>query len=116
MSGEAITLPDQVYADLDNNLGVYGGGGLASSEFTYNFAAWSNYRLPAVHRLDIGANFRKYGRRKHYMRTWSLGVFNVYGRPNVMFVDLIRDEEKGYKLTGISILQFIPYVTYKMNF
>lgn len=116
MSGEAITLPDQIYADLDNNLNIYGGvGGFYTSEFTYNYTEWNNYRLPAVHRLDIGANFRKYG-RKRYMRTWSLGMFNVYGRPNILFVDLTSDEQSGYKLSGISFLQYIPYVTYKMNF
>jgi hypothetical protein len=57
---------------------------------------------------------------KHYERTWSLGVFNAYGRKNVMYVELVNtsgDASNGdFKLRGMSFLQFIPYLTYKLAF
>ena len=115
MSGEAITLPDQVYPDLDNNLGIGNSSGLPGATYTYHYADWNGYRLPPVHRLDLGANFRKYGRGK-YVRTWSIGVFNAYARNNILFVDLQPNEEGNLELSALSFLRFVPYVTYKMEF
>jgi outer membrane receptor for ferrienterochelin and colicin len=115
MSGEAFTLPDQVYPDFDNNL-LISPGRTTSTSYTYHYSDWNSYRLPPIHRLDIGVNFTKI-KKQHLVRTWSLGVFNVYGRPNVMFVTLANDETDGtLKLQGISMLQFIPYVSYKLSF
>jgi outer membrane receptor for ferrienterochelin and colicin len=115
MSGEAITLPDQISPDLDNNMlvnvhqGVNGG-------YTYNFSSINDYRLPPIHRLDIGFNFRKQ-KRRYMERTWSIGVFNVYARQNVMYVELVSANQQGeFQLTGMSFLQFIPYVNYKLRF
>jgi hypothetical protein len=115
MSGEAITLPDQINPDLDNNLLVniqqFPGGA-----YTYNYAAFNDYRLPSIHRLDIGFNFRK-RKRKYMERTWSLGVFNAYARRNVMYVELINGSGPGeFSLQGMSFLQFIPYINYKLRF
>ncbi len=119
MTGEAITLPDQIYPDLDNNLHISSTNNVTSANYTYNYVSWNNYRLPAVHRLDIGMNFIK-KKGKHYERTWSLGVFNAYGRKNVMYVELVNasgDASNGdFKLRGMSFLQFIPYLTYKLAF
>lgn len=118
MSGEAITLPDQIYPDFDNNLLITPSTGTSSANYTYNYVKWNNYRLPAIHRLDIGLNFNK-KKRKHYERTWSLGVFNAYGRKNIMYVDLQNDPTDGgneFRLKGMSILRFIPYITYRLRF
>ena len=66
--------------------------------------------------LDLGCNFTR-KRSEHYIRTWSVGVFNAYGRPNIMFVTLNKDETDGlFKLQRLSVLQFIPYITYKLQF
>jgi hypothetical protein len=116
LTGEAFTLPDQLYADLNNNLNTnnipFGGGG---SQYTYNYTDWNAYRLPDVHRMDVGVNFTKY-RGSRYSRIWSLGVFNVYGRPNVSFVTIQNDDQGDLKLQGVSIFQFIPYVSLKVKF
>ncbi len=119
MSGEAITLPDQIYPDFDNNLLISPAPGVSSARYTYNFVAWNNYRLPAIHRLDIGLNFTK-KKRKYYERTWSIGVFNAYGRRNVLFVELVNESadasDASIKLKGMSIFQYIPYISYKLKF
>ncbi len=115
MSGEAFTLPDQIYPDLDNNLMIIQPS-VTSADYTYNYADWNAYRLPAIHRLDIGFNFTK-KRNENYIRTWSFGAFNVYGRPNVMFVTLRHNEDDGsFKLEQLSVLQLIPYITYRLSF
>ena len=119
MTGEAITLPDQIYPDLDNNLHITSTNAVSSANYTYNYVEWNNYRLPAIHRLDIGMNFTK-RKGNHYERIWSLGVFNAYARRNVMYVELVNatgDASNGdFKLRGMSFLQFIPYLSYKLSF
>lgn len=115
MSGEAFTLPDQVYPDFDNNL-LITQGNASSTSYTYHYSKWNDYRLPAIHRLDIGMDFVK-KKKNNLERTWSVGIFNAYARKNVMFVTLTNDVEKGtLQLQGLSYLQFIPYVTYKLKF
>lgn len=115
MSGEAFTLPDQVYPDFDNNLLISPGRNTTTS-YTYHYSNWNAYRLPPIHRLDLGVNFIKH-KKQNMTRTWSLGIFNVYGRPNVMFVQLNNDISNGtLKLEGVSMLQFIPYISYKLSF
>lgn len=119
MSGEAITIPDQIYPDYDNNLNISQAATfLNSSNYTYSYSKWNGYRLPAVHRLDVGMNFNKKLKRG-WERTWSLGVFNAYMRRNVMFVDISAEVDAAgnerFKLKGISVLQFIPYVNYRLT-
>jgi len=119
MSGEAITLPDQIYPDFDNSLHINPGVGQTSANYTYNFVEWNNYRLPAIHRLDIGLNFTK-RKGKRMERIWSVGVFNLYGRRNVMYVELVNETGDGgtgdFKLRGMSFLQYIPHISYRLKF
>lgn len=115
MSGEAITIPDQIYGDLDNNLLINANTPLSSTMYTYSYSQWNNYRLPAIHRLDVSFDFHKQKRRSE--RTWSLGMFNVYGRRNVLFVTVDPASNPGeFRLKGTSVLQYIPYVSYKLKF
>jgi hypothetical protein len=111
MSGEAITLPDQLYPDFDNSL--LGSGGY--NTFTYNFSARNNYRLPAIHRLDLAINFIRQ-RGIHFERIWTLGLYNAYGRKNIMGVVLTPNDMGSYTLQGLSIFRWIPTLTYAVKF
>ncbi len=117
MTGEAFTLPDQLYPDLDNNLNTYRytGGTLSPNAFTYNYSDWNAYRLPDVHRLDLGVNFTR-RRGLHYARTWSMGVYNAYARPNVNFVTLRENTNGTVSLQGTALLRFLPYVALRVKF
>ncbi len=117
MTGEAFTLPDQLYPDLDNNLNTYHytGGKISPNSFTYHYADWNAYRLPDVHRLDLGVNFTR-RRGLHYVRTWSLGVYNAYARANINFVSLSENANGSVSLEGTVLLQFMPYVALKVKF
>lgn len=115
MSGEAITLPDQVYPDFDRNLMIDPGSSYYSSNYTYNYTGWNNYRLPPIHRLDLGFKFKKQKRRSQ--REWGIGVFNAYANKNVMLVQLEQDTNtQQFNLQAFSFLQFVPYLTYKLIF
>jgi hypothetical protein len=115
MSGEAITLPDQIYPDFDNNLMIEPNNYIYSTNYTYNYVEWNNYRLPAVHRLDLVFNFT-HVKSKRMARTWSFGVFNAYAQKNVMFVQLMNNTNGTFSLKGIAPLRFIPYVCYQLKF
>ncbi|WMN11381.1 carboxypeptidase-like regulatory domain-containing protein [Marivirga salinae] len=77
----------------------------------------NNARLPAFHRLDLGAtySFEKKGRD----RTWSFGVINAYNHinPNVFAPELLYlDEENSYtNYRGIGFIPVLPYVSFGMN-
>lgn len=115
MSGEAITLPDQIYPDFDRNLMIDPGSVYYSSNYTYNYTGWNNYRLPPIHRLDIGFKFKK--QKRSYYRELGIGVFNVYGNKNIMLVQLEQDPNTQlFELEAFSFLQFVPYLTYKIVF
>jgi hypothetical protein len=112
MSGEAITLPDQLYPDFDNNLP---GGATGGPRFTYNYTARNNYRLPAIHRLDVAVNFVK-RKGKYFQRTWTLGLFNAYGQNNVVGVSIQEEPNGVYSLQGLTLFRFIPTVSYSIKF
>lgn len=115
MSGEAVTIPDQLYSNLDNNLGINIGGPYAASpSFAFTYTNWNAYRLPAIHRLDIGFDFIK--QKKHAERTWSLGLFNAYGRSNITYVNVTTNSSGGFELQGQTLFKFIPYFSYRIKF
>src|SRR5690606_2582231 len=116
MSGEAFTLPDQIYPDFDRNLNINPGTDVHSYDYTYSLTKWNNYRLPAIHRLDLACHFFKQI-KPMLSRTWSLGISTAYGRPNVWFAELENDPNTNkFKLKGISYTRFLPFINYKINF
>lgn len=113
MSGEAITFPEYLYPDFDNSLTIdpnYYGVQL----YNYSYSSVNNYRLPSIHRLDVGVNLHKQ-KGKHVKRTWSLGMYNAYGRTNIMYIELMEGPN-GLGLRGTGFLKFIPYASFKLKF
>ena len=91
------------------------GSSYYSSNYTYNYTGWNNYRLPPIHRLDVGFKFKKQKRKTQ--REWGIGVFNAYANKNVMLVQLEQDTNtQQFNLQAFSFLQFVPYLTYKLIF
>jgi|GEM_PF-2471497 len=115
MSGEAMTLPDQITPALDPNLNTMDPAA-PGRYYTYNYVSWNDYRLPPIHRLDLRLNYSRRTRRG-WSEIWSAGVFNAYARPNVMMVSLeSEDDPFQFRLRGISYFQAVPYVNYRISF
>lgn len=111
LSGSYISVPDQTYPDFDNALL----NGLINFGNTYNYSSVNNYRLPALHHLDFAVNFvKKKGAR--YRRTITLGMYNLYGRRNLVGTGLNTDDNGNLYLTGYSITRFIPTLSYQLQF
>lgn len=110
-SGNMITLPLRV-------------GNVYGSSYPIDIPyveARNNYRVSPSHHLDISVELKK--QKKHGVRKWSFGMYNVYGRrnPNVIdrYVDYdVVDGEFAPKLVvkKMSLLVFVPSVSYTYDF
>lgn len=115
MSGAMATVPDSYTAAL---LPSYDGVKL------YPFpvpavSSKNNYRLPATHRLDLGFNLRKQGKRGE--NVWTFGIYNVYNAHNpdlVYFLanEALDDNEFRYVMNQMTFLPILPSVSYTFNF
>jgi outer membrane receptor for ferrienterochelin and colicin len=79
----------------------------------------NNYRMPDYHRLDLAFNFHK--QRKKSLRTWSIGVYNAYGRNNPFIVYSTREydfqtNEDITRLKQLSLFSYIPYFRWSIKF
>jgi hypothetical protein len=110
MTGEAFSLPDEMYPDFDNNLPVTGG----TNPLVVHYSARNSHRLPPIHRLDLAMNFTK-PRGKRGERTWTLGLFNAYARRNPVLPVLILTEGV-YKLQNTFSFRLLPAITYRRSF
>jgi len=80
----------------------------------------NSFRMPPFHRLDIGFNFSK--EKPRWVRTWSVGVINVYSRQNPFMLYFARDAnnvpgQATQQLKQLSLFPFpIPYIKYTIRF
>lgn len=77
----------------------------------------NNFRLPANHRLDLGANFHK--KHKRGVSTWSIDVYNAYCRMNTlgaMAYYTIKDGKRQAYVSYSWLLPIVPSFTYTFTF
>lgn len=77
-------------------------------------------RLPAFHRLDIGATWVQ-KKTDRYESSWTFSIYNVYNRQNVFFVFFESEGEVDngtFKLTPrqVSLFPILPSVTWNFKF
>jgi outer membrane receptor for ferrienterochelin and colicin len=101
-TGQAVTLPTEVY--LDPNYGeveVYDGR--------------NGFRMPSYHHLDVGMKFFK--KKKWGERAWVISVYNVYNRQNPFFIyrdyDYIQNKPA---FRQVSLFPIIPSISYQFKF
>jgi hypothetical protein len=115
-TGNAVTLPTQNVSSAQlPYVPVWG-----DTSYEY-YGQRNNYRMPAYHRMDVGFNFHK--QKKHGIRTWNIGFYNVYSRQNPFFLYFESTTEAEYKLTGklrkltqLSLFPIIPSISYSYKF
>ncbi len=105
-SGTPITLPSRSsynYIDDNDRLTV-----------VRVFSEINNDELPAYHRLDLGFNFYsdyKWGKTK-----LTLGLYNVYGRINPLYVDEIINSDLTIRYEQFFLFKFLPTFSYGISF
>lgn len=101
-TGNPITLPTGRYTDIN--------GGVI-----YEYENKNGFRLRDYHRLDIGYHIKNPYKSVGARQTWKFSIYNVYARlnPILVFPDF---ESPTPTLTEFSLFNFIPGVTYQINF
>ena len=101
MSGYNTTFAKQYYSTIESS---HIQGGVSSYYDNIN-----NLRTPIYHRADISINFEK--QKKRGVRTWNIGIYNVYNRLNPYTLEMW-----GTGMRGISIFPFMPSISYSFKF
>ena len=85
-TGNAVTFPSGKYS-IDGNTLFY-------------YTERNSYRMPAYHRLDIGATYTK-PHKKKYESSWNFSLYNVYGRQNAYTITFEDDPDDPLSLIHI---------------
>lgn len=107
-SGNRVTMP--VGYTMQPNI-----PGDTDYSYDYIFDRPNNYRLPAYHRLDIGANFSS-TTRSGKERVWNVSLYNAYCHLNTMYVKVRLDDNGGFRVKSHGFMPVIPSVSYTLKF
>lgn len=103
-SGRPVTLPSSSYT-LDNKR-------------IFNVEERNNFRIPPTHRLDISLTLEGSKKKnKRYESSFSLSVYNVYGRSNPFSVytrAVNNSQPRAFQLSVIGTA--VPSLTYNFKF
>jgi hypothetical protein len=102
-TGNAITFPSGKYM-MDGNIINY-------------YTSRNGYRMPAYHRLDLGATLLLRERRK-YRSELNFGLFNAYGRKNAYSILFRTNEDNTTQTEAVKLYLFsvIPSITWNFKF
>lgn len=102
-TGNAITYPSGKYPINDKDLMYY--------------SERNGYRMPAYHRLDLGATCILKKTSKFYSEL-VFGLYNAYGRENAYMIDFRTNTKDPSKTTAYqySLFSFIPSVSWNFKF
>ena len=102
-TGDAITFPAGKYQ--------------VDGQTVYYYTDRNAYRMPAYHRLDLGATC-KLAQRKNWSSELAFSLYNAYGRENaytIVFRDNKEDPNKT-EAVKIALFKFIPSISYNFKF
>ena len=102
-TGNAITFPSGKYV-MDGNIINY-------------YTSRNGYRMPAYHRLDLGATILLKERRK-YRSELNFGLFNTYGRKNAYSILFRTNDDNPTQTEAVKLYLFsvIPSITWNFRF
>ena len=115
-TGYPVTLPTQKY--YSPNLPTQTVGENSSGHDLIE--GRNNFRIPSVHRLDLGLNFTS--QKKWGTRIWSFGVSNAYSRQNPFFLYFAEKVDPETNKTVKVLQQYsifpipLPYVRVTIKF
>jgi hypothetical protein len=102
-TGNAATFPSGKYA-LDGQVVNY-------------YAERNGYRMPAYHRLDLGATWLR-KRTKRFESSWTFSIYNAYARQNPFMINFRKnyDDPSRSEIVQLSLFTIIPAVSYNFKF
>lgn len=111
-SGNSLTVPTHYFtaapSDVTDDLFYF-------NAQVNSFEKVNNFKMPAYHRLDLGAN--KSIQKKHGTSIWSFSIYNVYNRKNPFMIYVgSLPYSSGNKLLQLSLFPIIPSISWKFQF
>jgi hypothetical protein len=102
-TGDAITFPN----------GKYTVGG----QTVYYYTNRNGYRMPAYHRLDLGATVQL-KQKKKWSSELAFSLYNAYGRQNAYTITFRDNEDNPNKTEAVqtSLFRWIPSISYNFKF
>jgi len=102
-TGNAVTFPSGKY-EIDGNVEFY-------------YTERNGYRMPAYHRLDLGATWNLKKTDK-FESSLSFSLYNTYGRKNAYTIDFEEDPNDPTKTVAIKtyLFTYIPSISYNFKF
>lgn len=88
-----------------------------SGKTVFYYNERNGYRMPAYHRMDVGATLQGKKTAK-FDGSWTFSVYNVYGRQNPFFVIFQDDPANPQKTQALqySLFKWVPSITYNFKF
>lgn len=83
----------------------------------YYYTERNGYRMPAYHRLDLGATLD--GKKtKKFEGSWTFSLYNAYGRSNPYLIQFQQDPKDPSKTQAeqVTLFRIVPSVTYNFKF
>lgn len=101
-TGNAVTFPTGKY--------------YIDQQVVWLYTERNGYRMPAYHRLDLGATF-KLKDYKHFTSELAVGIFNAYGRENAYSIAFRENENDPSKteIVQTSLFRFVPSVSWNFK-
>lgn len=102
-TGDAVTFPAGKYL-IDDNVIFY-------------YTRRNAYRMPAYHRLDLGATWML-KKKKRWSSELTFSVYNAYGRENAFTINFRQSEDDPAKTEVVryALFKYIPSVSYNFKF
>ena len=103
-TGDAVTFPSGKYV-IDKQIAFY-------------YTKRNAYRMPAYHRLDLGATMQLKTKRKGFSSELAFSVYNAYGWQNA-FVITFQQSDTNPDVTEVvktSLFRFVPSISYHFKF
>lgn len=108
-SGNRMTVPQQI-VDAPILPGIESKG---ETEWVYEQP--NNVSLPAYHRLDVGANFRKTTKRGDE-RIWNVSIYNAYCRMNALYGKVVQRPDGSFRGKATGVFPIMPSFSYTLKF
>jgi hypothetical protein len=104
-TGNAVTFPAGKY--------------YVNGQTVFLYTERNGYRMPAYHRLDLAATFEaKRNKNRKFQSSWTIGLYNVYGRENAYLIEFKDDPDDPSKTIAqqTSLFKYVPSLTWNFKF
>jgi hypothetical protein len=101
-TGNAVTFPSGKY--------------YVNEQIVWLYTERNGYRMPAYHRLDVGASF-KLKETRRYSSELTVGIYNLYGRENAYSIEFRENENdpKKTEVVQIALFRWVPSISWNFK-